>query len=92
MAKDLKISNDEVKEIKEPLDLPFIEGNIEVLFGIYAQNLLQAKNSQRKDAVANGLYVQIANSGDAQKMLALTLQELVKNKFNARTKVLAADA
>lgn len=92
MAKDLRISNDEAKEIKAPLDLPFIEGNIEVLFGIYAQNLLQAKNSQRKDAVANGSYVQIANSGDAQKMLALTLQELVKNKFNARTKVLAADA
>jgi hypothetical protein len=35
MARDLKIGNDDAKEIKNPLDLPLIEGNVDVLFGIY---------------------------------------------------------
>jgi len=54
---DLKIGNDEAKQIKSPLDLPLINGDTDVLFGIYVQNMLQAKNSQRKDAFANGSYV-----------------------------------
>lgn len=54
--------------------------------------MLQAKNSQRKDAIANNSYVQIANTADSQKLLTAILNEILKNKLLARTKVLTADA
>jgi hypothetical protein len=54
--------------------------------------MLQVKNSERMDAVTKGTYVEMANSDDARNFLTGTLQEIMKSKLLARTKVLAADA
>jgi len=55
IMKDLKILEGD-KEVKSAIDIPLINGEIEVLFAIYFQNRLQPKNSQRRDAVTGGYY------------------------------------
>ena len=92
LAKSFDISNDPAKPVTAPIELPLISGDAEILLAIYLQNMLQPKNAQRRDAVTNGTYVSILASEQAARYLTEILQENMKNRAQARTKVLIADA
>ena len=57
IATALKLTQIDGSPVTEAHHLPGIDGNMEILFAIYVQNLLQPKNNNRRDAVANKTYV-----------------------------------
>jgi hypothetical protein len=80
LAQKFGISNDPAHPVTNPLDLPLIAGDVEILLAIYVQNQLHPKNAQRRDAVTNGTYVSINNNEQAGNFLAVKLQENMRNR------------
>ena len=75
LAKTFDIAVDAAHPVASPLDLPLIAGDLEILLGIYLQNVLQPKNAQRRDAVTNGTYVNIITHDHAVHYLTERLQD-----------------
>ena len=80
LAQKFGISNDPAHPVTNPLDLPLIAGDVEILLAIFVQNQLHPKNAQRRDAVTNGTYVSINNNEQAGNFLAVKLQENMRNR------------
>ena len=58
------------EEFNDPIKLPLIDGDKEILLAIHLQNLLQPKNAQRRDAITNKKYVEIFTNADATGFMA----------------------
>lgn len=91
LANLLKIAEDD-KKIESPLDLPMIDGNMEVLFAITVQNMLQPKNAQRRDAITSGQYIEICSAGAAGDFLIKQLLNSLKSSVLEKGKGLIANA
>lgn len=78
LAKTFDISNDPAQPVTSPVNLPLIAGDLEILLGIYLQNMLQPKNAQRRDAVTNGTYVTILTNEHALRYLTERLSDNMK--------------
>jgi len=78
LAKTFDIAADPAHPVTAPLDLPLIAGDLQILLGIYLQNMLQPKNAQRRDAVTNGTYVNILTNEHAIRYLTEKLQDNMK--------------
>ena len=92
LAKMMKISESEDKEIKTPLDLPLVDGSMEVLMAVTLQNLCQPKNAQRRDAFANGKYMEINNEAAAGDFIIQELMAVLKSIVCEKGKKLTTDA
>jgi len=66
------------------IDLPHFDGDRELFFAMLFQNILQAKNSQRREAIANKSYVVIDSNETAVKWLKEVLAVNFKNELTGR--------
>lgn len=65
---------------------------MDIALAIVVQNLLQPKNKQRTDAIADKSYVEFNTSADANDYLARLMQSILKSKVQASMKVLSEEA
>lgn len=74
-------------------DVPFIkdctkkEDKVIVILAIVLQNYHHTKNTDRKQAVENGTYVDIKNINDADKYLGSLLSQHLTDKFRKNEKI-----
>eukprot|EP00347_Sterkiella_histriomuscorum_P012111 403369855 len=78
------------KKIEKLSEIPFIEGNKEILLAIMFQNIMQPKNHQRRDAIDSKHYMEIHNQEDATAYLTKILTSNLRNEFSGRESAVRA--